>query len=93
MDQCQRSLEYIKQVITTKPIMIYPDPRKQYYLFTDTSKHSWSGTFVQYSEQIKNDGTKSKIPHPMTYQSRTFQGSQKNWSTITKEAYVIYMSF
>ena len=39
-DQCQRSLEYIKQVIKTNPILIYPDPNKQYYLFTDSSKHS-----------------------------------------------------
>ena len=36
---------------------------------------------------------KIEVPHPMTYQSGTFQGSQKNWSTLTKEAYAIYMSF
>ena len=59
-DQCQRSLEYIKQVITTKPILIYPNPNKQYYLFMVSSKHSWSGNFVQYSEQAKDDGTKIK---------------------------------
>ena len=29
----------------------------------------------------------------MTYQRGTFQGSQKKWSTLTKEAYAIYMSF
>ena len=66
---------------------------KQYYLFTDSSKHSWSGILIQYIEQIKEGGTKLKIPHPITYQSCTFQGSQKNWSTLTKEVYAIYMSF
>ena len=34
-----------------------------------------------------------KIPHLITCQSGTFQGSQKNWSTLTKEANTIYMSF
>ena len=29
-DQCQRSLEYIKHIITINPILIYPDPNKQY---------------------------------------------------------------
>ena len=41
-DQCQKSLEYIKQVIITNPILIHSDPNKQYFLFTDCSKHSWS---------------------------------------------------
>ena len=31
--------------------------------------------------------------HPITYQSGTFQGFQKNWSTVTNESYAIYMSF
>ena len=34
-----------------------------------------------------------KLPHPITYQSGTVQGSQKNWSTLTKVAYAIYMSY
>ena len=59
----------------------------------DSSKHSWSGILVQYEEQTKGDGTKIKIPHPITYQSGEFKGSQKNWGTKTKEAYAIYLSF
>ena len=58
-----------------------------------SSKHSWSGIHIQYTEQTNEDGKTIKVPHPITYQSDTFQGSQKNWSTLTKEAYVIYMSF
>ena len=70
-----------------------PRSKKQYFLFTDSSKHSWSGILVQYWEQTKDNGTKIKIPHPITYQRGKFQGSQKNWSTLTKEAYAIYTSF
>ena len=81
------------QIITTTPILAYSDPDKQYYLFTDSSKHSWSGVLVQYDEQEWEAGTKLNTPHPVTYHSGTFQGSQKNWNTLTKELYVIYMSF
>ena len=76
-EQCQSSLDYVKQIIATSPILTYPDPYKQYYLFTDSSKHSWSGILVQYAKQKKDDGTKLNIPHPITYQNGTFQGSQK----------------
>ena len=84
---------YQTTYITASPILAYPDPDKQYNVFTGSSKHSWSGIFIQYDEQTKEDGTKLNIPHPITYQSGTFQGSQKNWSALTKEAYVIHMSF
>ena len=89
----QKSLDYVKQIINTTPILAYPDPDKQYCLLNDISEHSWSGILVQYAEQMKEDGTKLYIPHPIIYQSGTFQGSQKNWSTLMKEAYTIYMPF
>ena len=73
--------------------MIYPYPDKQYYISTDSSKISWSGILVQYAEQAVDDGTKIKIPHPITFQNGNLHGSQKNWGTLTKEAYAIYMSF
>ena len=80
-------------MITTSPILAYPDSDKQYYLSTDSSKLSWNGIVVQYDEQMKEGSTKLNIPLPIKYQSGTFQSSQKNWSTLMKEAYVIYMSF
>ena len=76
--QCQKILDLVKQVITTNPILIYLDTDKQYYLFTHSSEHSWSCILIQYTEKIKEDSTKVKIPHPITYQSGTFQESQKN---------------
>ena len=92
-DQCQKSLCYIKQVITTSLISAYADPEKQYYLFPDSCKHSWSGILAQYAEQEWKDGTKLHIPHSITYQSGTSLGSQNSWRTLSKEAYAICMSF
>ena len=43
-EQCQKSLDYLKQVITMNPILVYPD--KQYYLFMDSSRHSCSGILI-----------------------------------------------
>ena len=47
----------------------------------DSSKHSWSGILVQYLEQTKDDDTTIKnylsITYPITYQSKTFQVSQR----------------
>ena len=74
-EQCQKSLGYVKQVITTNPILVCPDPENKYYLFMDSGKHSWSGILVQYTKQAGEDGTKFKVLHPITYQSGIFQRS------------------
>ena len=59
----------------------------------DSSKHSWSGVLIQYLDQKQEDWATLNIPHLITYQSGTFQGSQKNWSMLTKEACAINISF
>ena len=38
------------------------------------------------------EGKETRLLHPVTYMSGLFKGSQLNWSCLTKEAYVIYMS-
>ena len=79
--------------ITTSSILAYLDLGKQYFLFIDSSKHSWTGIFIQYTDQSKEDRTNIKIPHTITYQSGILQSSQKNLSPLTKEANAIYMSY
>ena len=93
MKQCQKSLDYMKQVITHSPISVYLDPDRQYYLFNVGSKHSWSGILIQQYDQVKENGTIINVPHPMLCQRSTFQRSQKNWSALTNEVYAINMSF
>ena len=70
------------------PILRYPDPMKEYTLFTDASGIGWSGVLTQEHEdekgRLKN--------HPICYVSGQFRGSQLNWAALTKEAYAIYMS-
>ena len=65
MKQCQKSLNYVKQVITSSPILVYPDLDKQYYMYTDSSKHSQSRILIQDHEQVKEDGTIANLPHPI----------------------------
>ena len=49
---CQVGFDTIKITLTKSPIFILPDPNEPYVLFTDSSKHSWSGVPTQ--ERITN---------------------------------------
>ena len=69
------------------------DPDKKYCLFTESSKHSWSGIIIQYTEHTQEAGAKIKVPHPITYQRCTCKALRKIGSALTKRANGIYMSF
>ena len=89
---CQDSFELLKTSLMTEPILTYPDPNLPYVLFTDASKYAWACVLTQEKTHI-TEGKETKILHPITYMSGLFRGSQINWACLTKEAYVIYMSF
>ena len=85
-EKCQKAFNYLKKCLTEHPILIYPDPNKEYHLFTDASKSTWCAILMQ---EVDED---DKL-HPIAFQSGTFKGSQLSWATLTKEAYAIYMAF
>ena len=77
----------MRELLTKYPILRYPDPSKDYTLFTDASKFGYAGVLTQEYEE--NSIMKH---HQVCYVSALFRGSQLNWATLTKEAYAIYTS-
>ena len=93
MVACQTALDTFKYVITNRPVLIYPDPNKEYHLFTDVSNHTWPGVLTQQKSNAETNDNEEHTYHPITFQSGTFSMSQLKWSTIVKECYVIMMPF
>ena len=87
-DKCEKSFNHLRELLMQHPILRYPDPSKEYTLFTDASGIGWAGVLTQAFEEEKG---KTK-QHPICYVSGQFRGSQQNWAALTKEAYAIYMS-
>ena len=59
-------IDMIKHVITNSPVLIYPDPNKQYHLFSDASNHTWSGVLIQTRETVRQNGKLDITYHPIT---------------------------
>ena len=63
-------LEYIKQVITANPILIYPDPDKQYFLSADSSKHlGWSFNTVFKTDKKQWNQKQNTTPNHLSKQN------------------------
>ena len=86
-EKCQKSFDNLRELLIKYPILRYPDPYKDYTLFTDASKFGYAGVLTQEYEE---DGVTKY--HPVCYVCGLFRGSQLNWATLTKESYVIYMA-
>ena len=86
-------LDTIKHAIMNSPVLVYPDPSKEYHLFTDALNHTWSGVLMQQwsNSEISND--EELTCHPIIYQSGIISTSQLKLSTIVKECYTIMTSF
>ena len=89
-NQCDISYQMLKDTLCSA-ILMYPDTRKPYMLYTDASKYGWAGVLTQ-RHMSTVDGKEVTMDHPVSYVSGLFCGSQLNWATLTKEAYAIYMS-
>ena len=86
-EKCQKSFDNLRELLIKYPILQYPDPNKDYTLFTDVSKFGYAGVLMQEYEE---DGVTKY--YPVCYVSGLFRRSQLNWAALTKEAYAIYMA-
>ena len=86
IEKCQKSFDNFREFLMKYLILRYPDPSKDYTLFTDGSKFGYAGVLTQEYED--NGITKY---HPVCYVSGLFRGTQLNWAALTKEDYTIYM--
>ena len=55
----------LKEAVLKEPILKYPDPSKQYVLYTNASKYAWAGVLTQ-SYQHKDEKGVKEIHHPIT---------------------------
>ena len=80
-EECQKAFDFLKDSLTVVPLLIYPDPKKPYVLYTDASDTCIGACLTQ---------TVDNEEKPIYYLSHKLSQSQTKWSTIEKEAYAIY---
>ena len=83
--KCQDTLDYLKEIFCNKPILQFPNPNKDYILYTDVSNNAYSSVLCQ-PQSDDND------IRPVAYFSGTFTAQNKSWCAMEKEAYAILKS-
>ena len=81
---CQSSFETLKQKLTSRPLLVFPDFSKSYTVTTDASEFAIAGVLQQ---EIHGN------LHPVAYFSRGLNSHEIRYSVIEKEALAIVNTF
>ena len=87
MEQSSNAFKLLKLDLVKMPMLQYP--KKPFMLFTDASKHSYSG--IHQEETPNQSGLKVNLI-PIAYFSGSFDKAQQLWRTTQKECYAVYQS-
>ena len=79
--ECDTAFLTLKEQLVSSPILAFPMPDSDYILYTDASD---VGVGVVLAQE-DGEGEERVI----SYASKAFSGSEKNWTTTEKEAYAV----
>ena len=71
----------LKESVTPTPILCYPDPAKQYIVYTDASDNACGTQLSQEYDEME---------FSIAFLLHTFMDTQRKWSTTEQEAYILY---
>ena len=86
-DTCQAAFDSLKMKLAEMVILPYPDPNKDYKLYTDASDQSIGACL---SQMVYDRRHKKEVEKPIYFISHKLSDTQTRWSPIEKEAYAIH---
>ena len=68
-------------IVQNRPILHYPDPEKQFTIYTDASNDAIGAVVMQeFNSEL----------HPVSYIAKHLTGYQKNWTVLDKEFFAMF---
>ena len=86
-DTCQVAFDCLKKALADMVTLAYPDPNKDYKLYTDASDFCIGACLTQ---QVYDETEMTEVEKPIYFLSHKLSDTQTRWSTIEKEAYAIH---
>lgn len=84
-DLQQLSFEQLKYEFTKAPVLIHPDPKKQFFVETDASGYAMGGQL----SQVGADGRR----HPVAFYSKSMVPAERNYDIYDKELLAVVRCF
>ena len=91
-NNCQNAFDFLKESLTVVPLLSFPDPNKEYILYTDASDTAIGACLVQESDKTDDENLFPGIKNekPIYFLSHKLSDTQTRWSTVERECYCIH---
>ena len=76
-EECQKSLDILKEKMVTAPILVFPDWKKTFHVHVDASSITLGIILAQPGE--------GGIDHPISFASKKLSSTKRNYTTIERE--------
>jgi hypothetical protein len=76
-DECQQSIDTLKQKMVTAPILVFPDWTKEFHVHVDAFSIDLGVVLAQSGE--------GDIDHPLSFASRKLSTTEINYTTTERE--------
>ena len=83
-EKCRQALRTLKNIVTSEPILIPPDPTRQFILEVDASQYATGGILYQADKTLK-DKRGNPILRPCGYCAKTFSATEQNYPIYDRE--------
>ena len=77
-EEQEEAFAKVKQILSEKPVLVFPDYSKPFHIFTDASLVGQGGALMQRDEE-------NKLFHAIAYCSRTLPTSERKWPAVQVE--------
>ena len=88
-NECQKAFEYLKESLSTIPLLAYPDPNRPYILYTDASDTCVGACLVQECDDKEEWVPGIKNEKPIYFLSHKLSPTQVKYPVIQKECFAI----
>jgi RNase H-like domain found in reverse transcriptase/Reverse transcriptase (RNA-dependent DNA polymerase) len=78
MDKCAQAIRELKKIVTSKPVLVPPDPTRQFVLKVNALQYATGAILYQVDLKLK-DKKGNPILCPCSYHAKTFSATEQNY--------------
>jgi RNase H-like domain found in reverse transcriptase len=78
MDKCMQVIRELKRIVTSEPVLVPPDPTRQFVLKVDALQYTPGAILYQIDLKLK-DKKGNPILCPCSYHTKTFTATEQNY--------------
>jgi len=90
-EECTTALTTLHHIVTSEPILIFPDQERQFILEVDASQYA-TGAILYQADKVMKDCKGKLILRPCGYHSQTFLATEQRYPIYDREFLAVIRS-